>query len=64
MSTGIILVTELGPVVVQGGRVYIKAWLMLIDCEMILAGNAWFILLPYVTNRHKLKYSFYNQDFC
>ena len=64
-STGIIFVTELGLVVVQVGRVYIKAWSMQIDFKkMILAGNAWFILLPYLTKRHKLKYSFYNQEFC
>ena len=30
-STGIIFVTELGLVVVQVGRVYIKAWSMEID---------------------------------
>ena len=35
MSTEIIFDTELGPVVVRGGRVYIKAWSM----QMILAGN-------------------------
>ena len=40
MSTRIIFVTDLGPVVVRGGRVYIQACFMQIDCEMILAGNA------------------------
>ena len=40
MSTGIIFATDLGPVVVRGCRVYIKACFMQIYCEMILAGNA------------------------